>query len=95
MIGPTIRALPMRIGIGAGRLAQGIPLSKPTGFGITSLLLFYLGDKHIETTLVDPGSPRGLRLGARLRGQPRVKSCPRQKHPAFRMRCIALDQKLG
>ena len=85
----------MRIGIGTGRLAQGIPLSKPAGLGITSLLLFYLGDKHVETSLVDPICPRSLRLGARIHGQPCIKSCSGQKYPAFRMRRIALDQKPG
>src|SRR4051794_31283672 len=87
--------LPMRVRIGTGRLTQGIPLRKPTSFGVAPLLLLDLRKKQIETTLVESLGKRRFNLAACVRDQAGIQSRSRQKQSTLRVGLIALCQQLG
>jgi hypothetical protein len=91
MIGPAVRALPMRVGIGTGGLTKRVPLGETAGFGVASLQLLDLRDQQPEPTLIDPVCLRGLRCRARLGSQASVEGRSRQQYPAFRMLSVTLN----
>jgi hypothetical protein len=92
MIGTTGRALPMRVGIGAGRQTQGIPLRKATSLGVASFLFFDFRKKQVDTTLIEPLGADSFDLVPRLRNQAGIKRRSGQEQPAFRIGLIALCQ---